>query len=115
MLRGGEEWEHRQGHEQDGGEGEAVKNEKNASTRTRRLNAAARANELYKKHVGSGPVDLVRLQDVVRRDVRVAELGLVRVSRDLLRELRAESAEVGKIARILGEQVVNVWKRRGEP
>ena len=58
---------------------------------------AVRLKQLYRKYVGSGSVDVERLYDVVCREARSAEKGVVRVTRDLLRELRAERAEVGSL------------------
>lgn len=59
---------------------------------------AARLSQLYRKHVASrGDFDVRRLMAVLRREVNAAEAGKIKVSRDLLRELRAERAEVGRI------------------
>ena len=52
---------------------------------------------LYRKYVGDGPVDLCRLQECIKRECRAAEKGLIVVSRGLLKELRAERAEIGRI------------------
>lgn len=64
------------------------------------LKDAARLNELYRKYVsGHGPVDLPRLQRVIKHEARIAERGVIKVTRGLVRELRAERAEVGRIAK----------------
>lgn len=59
---------------------------------------AARLSMMYRKHVSSkGDVDVPRLMKVLRHEVKVAESGTVKVSRGLLRELRSERAEVGRM------------------
>jgi len=61
---------------------------------------AANLNRLYRKYVSArGDVDTVRLVKAVRREASAAERGTVRVSPGLLRELRADRAVVGGIAR----------------
>ena len=55
---------------------------------------------LYRKYVGSGEVDIKRLQKAVRREAEAAEKGRTKVSPGLLIELRADRAYVGKIAKI---------------
>lgn len=61
---------------------------------------AARLNALYRKYVASrGDIDLPRLVHAVRRETLMAEHGVTRVTPGLLRELRAERAEVGRLAK----------------
>lgn len=59
--------------------------------------AASKIEVMYRKYVGSGPVDFARLYDCVRNECRAAEKGETKVSRDLLRELRADRAFVGEV------------------
>ena len=67
----------------------------------RALRDAARLSELWTKHVSASTVglDIDRLHDVLRREVRVAKRGVAtgQVSRGLLTELRSELAEVGSM------------------
>ena len=63
------------------------------------LAESALLNRLYRKHVGTGEVDVARLRRVIRRETGLAERGTIRVSRGLLRELRAERAAVGRLWR----------------
>jgi hypothetical protein len=61
---------------------------------------AAALDRLYRKYVTSrGDVDTARLVKAVRRETHAAERGTVKVSPGLLRELRADRAVVGGIAR----------------
>ena len=75
---------------------QAIRNRRSGSRRDQ-VSDAARLNRLYRKYVSSrGSVDVDRLYDVIRRETRAAEQGRIRVSRELLRELRADLAFVGR-------------------
>jgi hypothetical protein len=55
---------------------------------------------LYRKYVSfSGDLDVSRLRAVILRESRAAEHGKIKVSRDLLRELRNDRAVVGRLAK----------------
>lgn len=58
------------------------------------LNQTPRIIQLYRKYVGHGPVDIDRLYDVVLREKRAAEAGIIKVSTGLLCELRADLREI---------------------
>ena len=62
---------------------------------TQILLAQVRAATLYRKWVGSGPVDLDRMKAVIKHERRICEQGIIRCSRGLLREIRAEQKIVG--------------------
>jgi hypothetical protein len=59
-----------------------------------------RSVQLWKKYVTDNhKVDWPRLLEVVRHETRIAEKGIVPTTPDLIRELRAERAEVGALAK----------------
>jgi hypothetical protein len=61
---------------------------------------AGRLNKLYRKYVSAnGDVDVSRLRKAVRREALSAERGTIRVSAGLVRELRADRAEIGRLAK----------------
>ena len=61
---------------------------------------SARAVKLWNKWVTSGyKVDFARLKAAVQSETRAAEKGILEVSPDMLRELRAERSEIGKLAK----------------
>lgn len=61
------------------------------------VESVSQLDRLYRKYVGRGALDVERLYEELRRETRAAEQGRTRVSRDLLRELRADRAFVGRI------------------
>lgn len=70
------------------------------------------ANTLFRKYVStSRKFNLLELYGSVRRECKLAEKGTIQVSRDLLRELRADRARVGYFAhKVLNqEQLKNPW------
>jgi hypothetical protein len=59
---------------------------------------ASRLERLYRKYVAvRGDVDVARLRRAIMRETQAAERGTIRASSGLLRELRAERAEVGAL------------------
>jgi len=61
---------------------------------------AGRLDKLYRKYVSArGDFDVRRLSTAVKREAHAAERGTIHVTRGLLRELRADRAEVGRLAR----------------
>lgn len=60
---------------------------------------ASKLDRLYRKYVGRGEIDVTRLVRVVRRETTAAERAVIKVSRGLLRELRADRAVVGRLAK----------------
>lgn len=58
---------------------------------------AAAIERLYRKHVGSGPIDLQRLRDCVRRECLAAERGQIFRTPGAIRELRADRASIGRV------------------
>jgi hypothetical protein len=55
---------------------------------------------LYRKYVSTRrPVNLLELYGSVRHEARLAEKGKIKVTRELLRELRSDRAFVGHCAR----------------
>lgn len=67
------------------------------------MQTTAEVVRLYRKHVGSGQVDLLKLRDVLRHEVSIIEKGIINVTPGLLTELRAERNYVG---RVINEQAV---------
>lgn len=61
---------------------------------------AAKLNRLFRKYVGSGSVSASRLRDVIKREAGAAEKGVIKVSSGLLRELRADRAVAGRLAKV---------------
>lgn len=63
------------------------------------LKEHAEINTLYRKYVSARrAVNILELYGCVRRETQNAEKGIVKVSRELLRELRADRARVGYLA-----------------
>lgn len=70
------------------------------------------ANTLFRKYVStSRKFNLLELYGSVRRECGLAEKGAIKVSRDLLRELRADRAKIGYLARkvLSQEELKNPW------
>lgn len=63
----------------------------------------AELNRLYRKYIGGSPAGALALQTVIRREALAAERGKIKVSRDLLRELRTDRARIGRLVRLLKE------------
>jgi len=71
------------------------------------------ANTLFRKYVSTRrPFNLLELYGCVRRETRLAERGEIRVTRELLRELRADRAKVGRLAHeaIGRAELKNPWQ-----
>jgi hypothetical protein len=64
------------------------------------VRTASVMNELFRKHVGAGPVDLPRLHGVIRREKRAVQSGAIRATPGLLTELRSDLATVGRVLRL---------------
>jgi hypothetical protein len=58
--------------------------------------------QLHQKHVGKGPTDVPRILENLNREIKFIESGASHASPGLLRELRAERAEIGKLAKACG-------------
>lgn len=67
------------------------------------LTEIAELNRLWKHYVDSGELNVSYLQTTVKREALAAERGVIIVSRGLLRELRADRARIGRLARLSKE------------
>jgi len=56
-------------------------------------------NSLYKKWVGSGPVDVAYLKSVINRDIRAAVAGKIRATPAAVTDWRGDLIAVGKLAK----------------
>lgn len=61
------------------------------------LEQVARSVVLHRKWIGDGAPDVARMALVIARERAAIEAGKIPASRDLLREIRAEQAEVGRM------------------
>lgn len=64
------------------------------------------AATLYRKWKGSGPVDLVELREIIRRERKVYESGVLPCSKGLLREIRHEQAIVGRLCNLEAQRCI---------
>lgn len=66
-------------------------------TKIQQSDYSLRIRGLWLKYVGQGSVNLAFLRNVIQRELTCAEAGAVTVTRDLLRELRADRNYVSMI------------------
>lgn len=58
--------------------------------------------QLFRKWKGSGEVDLALLRDIIKCERKLYETGVLRCSKGLLTEIRAEQKKIGHWCKLAG-------------
>lgn len=67
------------------------------------IRAQFQAGSLHKKWIGAGVADLPQIASVIRRELKAANAGRIKVSSALITEMRGEAILVGKLRALLRE------------